>query len=141
VLCSRCQALIVEYYTGSHPYLNHFSFKHGSLTELRDSARAGCPTCGLVSQTLKETREYDPWISGSYERSVLHWSNLTLELYNPGKFAYQDSQMPLVDEPVEDIEEADYYQPPGLEKPSDPERDAPPRTDDPACFDLVKIWM
>lgn len=117
-LCTCCQSFVKSFFT-QHRSSTTFKFKfsHGTREERQRTASSGCACCALSLQVADANRDFD------------------FEFYEPGKFAAAN------DDTLEPTAAAGY-EAHTYRNVHDLQNDVPPgRTDNPACFELVRRWM
>lgn len=131
-LCARCDNFIVHYLSADRHGPSSLSFRHGTRAERHKTAMAGCPACSLSLRAADGDEDYR-FIESTNRQATITWTN-TFELYEPGAFASVDKR------PLEE-DARNGYHPAEFENVYQLQKDAPPRTDDPACFELICMWI
>jgi len=132
-LCLQCKTFIQQFFTEpSRPGPHWFRFGHGTPEQRQKSAKAGCPVCDFAIRASEDDRVGE--IAGSYRQATILWT-ADFEFFQPGMLANTQERARL-----EESHEAGY-EPSEWENAYELQRDAPTRTDDPACFELVRTWI
>ena len=129
--CLQCKTFIRQFFTDARPGSHFFQFSHRILAQRFDS-EAGCPVCDFAVRTSEDIQAVE--IRGGKEQATIYWTT-AFEFFEPGMLASTQELARL-----EESHEAGY-EPPEWENAYDLQRDAPARTDDPACFELVRTWI
>ncbi|KAK3901277.1 HET-domain-containing protein [Staphylotrichum tortipilum] len=141
-LCPRCIAVLTSYFTPS-PTASPRSFLavHGAEAARNMFAARGCPVCILANAVADINSARYEYVSGTERRGTLRWT-AEFEVFKPGMV--QQPAGAAVSPPGQgDVVEAGYGPPPEM---SQAEMhtllyDLPGRSDDPACFALVRRWV
>ncbi|KAN0092390.1 HET domain containing protein [Hyaloscypha variabilis] len=132
-LCLRCEAFVRHFFSKRRSIPSSFNFTHGTLQERSNSAREGCQLCEFSIRVSEDDLVTE--IKGSQnEQATVYWT-AALEFFDPGLSA-SDHEAATLNESYRT-----GFQYPEWENASELQREAPRRTDDPECFELVQTWI